>query len=70
MSSERVSLPREKGQPLPKIELWFEEGAQNLGDKKGLEEPEQELEGLPFGEEEERFSVPCQETTPSLFPKK
>jgi hypothetical protein len=70
MSSEWISLPGERERLQQKIGPLFEEGGQNPGDKKGPEEPEQELEDLPFGEEGGPSSVPCQETILSLFLKK
>src|SRR4030042_5698525 len=69
-SSEWISLPKERGRPPQKTGPLSEEGEQNPGDKKGPEGPEQEPDDLPSGEEEGPSSAPCQETIPSLFPKK
>jgi hypothetical protein len=70
MSSERIWLRKEKVLPPQRIGPSFEEVEQNRGDKKGREEPEQELDDLPSGKEAEPSSAPCQETTLSLFPKR
>jgi len=70
MPSEWISLPKERGRPPQKTGPLSEEGEQNPGGKKGQEGPELDPEDLPSGEEEGPSSVPCQETIPSLFPKK
>jgi hypothetical protein len=49
---------------------WYEEGGQNLGDKKEPEELGLDRDDLPSGREEEPSSAPCQKTIPFLFPKR
>ena len=70
MSSEGISLPRERGRPPQRTGPWSEGEGQNPGGKKEREEPGQDPEDLPCGEGEERSSAPCRESYSFSLPKK